>query len=80
LLKELVVEASVSPALVNADPSKTRRWLMSQMHQNEFHDVDIDAMVKVKGFGQQRTIDYDYEVKRPLFRNINYVMRFSGSS
>lgn len=80
LISELIIEAGDLPILVNAPPQKTHAWLQHQLVQNEVFDFDVGEDVQVKGYGEYRVVGYDYEVQMPLFRNIYYVMRFSGSS
>ena len=80
LVSQLIVEAGSLPILVNSPPQKTHAWLLRQLRQNEVLDLDVEEDIQVKGFGVRRVVDYDYEVQMPLFRNINYVMHFSGSS
>ena len=80
LISELITEAGTLPILVDSPPQKTRAWLHRQLRQNDVVDLDVDEGVRVKGYGVRRVVDYAYEVQMPLFRNINYVMHFSGSS
>lgn len=80
LISELVVEAGTLSVLVNEPPRKTHEWLQHQFRQNDLMELDARDFVQVSGYGPYRVIDYSYEVQRPLFRNINYVLHFSGSS
>lgn len=80
LVIELIAEASSLPILVSSPPQKTHVWLHRQLRQNEVLALDVEEDIQVKGYGPRRVVDYAYEVQMPLFRNINYVVHFSGSS
>ncbi len=80
IVGELIVEASAIRELRSASPARTYKWLQQQFKQNELRSFDAKEIIKVQGMGSHRTVSYDYEVKRPLFRNVNFVIQFSGSA
>ncbi len=80
MVEQLITEASAIRELRNAAPGKTYKWLQKEFKQNELRAYDPTKMVKVEGIGSGRIVSYQYEVKRPLVRNVNFVFNFSGQA
>ncbi len=76
-VKQLVAEARVNAKLAGADKSKVYTWFNRSFKTNNLWDLDPRDIIQVTGNGSNRQIKLQYEVRKPLFFNIDLLMDFN---
>ena len=79
-VKALVEEARASEKLAKADKSKVYNWFVRAFKNNNIWELNPRDIIIITGNGSKREIILQYEVRKPLFSNIELLMEFSDES
>lgn len=79
-VQKLVEEARGNEQLARADKSEVYTWFNKAFKQNNLWDLTPKDIIKVTGNGSKRQIVLQYEVRKPLFSNIELLMDFSDDT
>ena len=79
-VKQLVEEARTDASLAKADKSKVYGWLERSFKNNNLWELSPRDIIQITGNGSKRQIVLQYEVRKPLFSNVELLMNFSEDS
>lgn len=79
-VKLLVEEARADAQLAKADKSKVYLWFSRAFKNNNLWELEPRDIIQITGTGSKRQIVLQYEVRKPLFSNVELLMDFSDES
>lgn len=79
-VNQLVEEARLDASLEKADKSKVYAWFDRAFRNNNLWELEPRDIIEISGKGSKRKIVVNYEVRRPLFKNVELLMDFSEKS
>ena len=79
-VKALVEQARADEQLAKADKSKVYSWFERAFKNNNLWELEPRDIIQISGNGSKRQIVLHYEVRKPLFNNIDLLMDFSDDS
>jgi len=79
-VKQLVEQARTDASLAKADKSKVYAWFERAFKNNNLWELEPRDIIQITGNGSRRQIVLQYEVRKPLFSNIELLMDFSEES
>ena len=79
-VQKLVEQARADVKLAKADKSKVYDWFARSFKNNNLWELEPRDIIQITGSGARRQIVLEYEVRKPLFSNIELLMDFSEDS
>lgn len=77
---KLVDQARSDAQLAKADKSKVYSWFERNFKNNNLWELEPRDIIQITGNGSRRQIVLKYEVRKPLFSNVELLMDFSEDS
>ncbi len=79
-VEKLVEQARTDGKLASAEKTTVYNWFSKAFKNNNLWDLEPKDIIKITGKGSQRKIVLQYEVRKPLFSNIELLLDFSDET
>ena len=79
-VQKLVEEARADSSLIRGQEAKIYGWFKVAFRREDLWSFKPSEIIFIEGSGESRRITYGYEVRKPLFEDIELVMTFGDKA